>query len=772
MRALPLGGAVAAVAVAVAPPAAAPASVRVTRDRVVLTTAHARAVVQRSPFRLAVGVPDGRTVLREVPPGRGAGPVALPVTDDPEPFAREDHPDHAVYAPLTFEVGRERIEQWQGSFWSGNLLRARRSGTVHRATRVVRATPAGRGVRLVLATTDGGRRLVVRLGPDRGRALRVRVRPVPARGVMTMADSFATGPGEAFHGFGGRHWGVDQRGRKLYGWTDQENFGGPMIKRLEGGLGALATTALLGRTPADLGVPAPVIDTAPGGRDHYLFPNGPGGAYYPQGLFVSSRPYGFLLNRPELSRWRLADDRPDAWQAQVSAPRLDYTVAVGAGPSAVRTLTAINGRHRLPEAWAMGPSLLRAVQNTGSETPATYAAKVQRDLTDLERLRPPLRSYAFEGWALLGDAAVRAVVARLHRLGLRALLYTRAYVAGDVLRTQPAEDFARVTREGDVATDARGRPFVFDQNGSRGVLIDPTDPGGRRWWRERVRRLLDLGADGFMDDFGEQVQLAMHFHDGSTGRTMHNRYPVLLHRLTARYQAEWARTHPRRGRPWSYTRAGWSGRPGSAATEQGTFAGDGTTDWGPGTGLQSQAPDMLNRAVGGAWGFTTDIGGYISTVTGPTTAELFTRWSQWAALTPYFRIHNSSSQETRRPWDFDAATYDRWLAMARLHERAVPYLRRLWRAALRTGMPITRPLWLGAPGDRAGAAEDQEWLLGDDVLVAPVVVQGATTRAVRLPPGCWRRSGTGARLRGPRIVTVPAPLGALPWFARCGTRPF
>jgi alpha-glucosidase (family GH31 glycosyl hydrolase) len=58
------------------------------------------------------------------------------------------------------------------------------------------------------------------------------------------------------------------------------------------------------------------------------------------------------------------------------------------------------------------------------------------------------------------------------------------------------------------------------------------------------------------------------------------------------------------------------------------------------------------------------------------------------------------------------------------------------------------------------------------VLVAPVVVQGATTRAVRLPPGCWRRAGTGTRVRGPRTVTVPAPLDALPWFARCGTRPF
>ena len=238
MKALPLGTAVAASRPRSALPAAAPASVRITRERVVLETAHARAVVRRAPFRLAVGTPGGRTVLREVPAGRGARPIALPVTDDPEPFAREDHPDHAVYAPLTFEVGRERIEQWQGSFWSGNLLRARRSGTVHRATRVLRAAPDGRGVRLVLATTDGRRRLVVRLGPDRGHALRVRARPVPARGVMTMADSFATAPGEAFHGFGGRHWGVDQRGRKLYGWTDQENFGGPMIKTLEPGLGS------------------------------------------------------------------------------------------------------------------------------------------------------------------------------------------------------------------------------------------------------------------------------------------------------------------------------------------------------------------------------------------------------------------------------------------------------------------------------------------------------------------------------------------------------
>ena len=390
-------------------------------------------------------------------PAAAPRPVALPVTDDPEPFAREDHPDHAVYAPLTFEVGRERIEQWQGSFWSGNLLRARRSGTVHRATRVLRATPDGRGVRLVLATTDGRRRLVVRLGPDRGRALRVRARPVPARGVMTMADSFATAPGEAFHGFGGRHWGVDQRGRKLYGWTDQENFGGPMIKTLERGLGSLTTSALLGRTPADLGVPAPVIDTAPGGRDHYLFPNGPGGAYYPQGLFVSSRPYGFLLNQPELLA--LAHGRRPPRRlagAGLRAPRLDYTVAVGAGPSAVRTLTAIDGRHRLPEAWAMGPSLLRAVPEHGRGE--------QRDLRregPARPGRPRAPAPAAAQLRLRGLGAAR-------RRGDRAPSWPACTASGCArcstpaptspgtsLRTQPAEDFDRVDAGGRTSPPTR-----------------------------------------------------------------------------------------------------------------------------------------------------------------------------------------------------------------------------------------------------------------------------------------------------------------------------
>lgn len=87
-------------------------------------------------------------------------------------------------------------------------------------------------------------------------------------------------------------------------------------------------------------------------------------------------------------------------------------------------------------------------------------------------------------------------------------------------------------------------------------------------------------------------------------------------------------------------------------------------------------------------------------------------------------------------------------------------------------MPITRPLWLAARAAPGADTESQEWLLGPKVLVAPVIEEGATTRAVSFPRGCWKQGGEGARIEGPARATVAAPLGRLPYFVRCGKHPF
>src|SRR5207247_1585603 len=119
--------------------------------------------------------------------------------------------------------------------------------------------------------------------------------------------------------------------------------------------------------------------TAASNGDAYMFPNGPSAAYYVDSSFVSSRGYGFLLARDEIVQWRLAYDRADAWQVGVAAPAIDYLVAPGTPPRALRTLTAVTGRQPVAPAWALGSIFDRLVKYP-SDPPEQHTAEVAGDL--------------------------------------------------------------------------------------------------------------------------------------------------------------------------------------------------------------------------------------------------------------------------------------------------------------------------------------------------------------------------------------------------------
>ena len=710
---------------------------------IVVNAGDASAIVTRNPVRISFRDARGRVVLAQLP-NRLPAALVEPPTIDPEPGGLDLLPEATLYSSFTFTVGRERIEQNPGPGpFVGDLVQAQRSGIQYSARSVVRARRSARGARLELSTNDpSGRRLIVTLSPQGRRSIRVSVRPSRPEGVSAVADSFASGRDEAFHGFGGRHNSLDQRGYALESFLNQTNL------------------------------PAPAPAGAPGPPDRYMSPSGPTGAYFVQSSFVSSRPYGFLSLRDELTRWRLASDRPDAWQVATSAPALDYVVAPGRPGRAIRTLTSLSGRQRVPPRWALRPQLDRLVRFP-PQSAADYLAEVRRDLTLIRRYRMPVGSYRIEAWEFIPRTTLRRLIARFHSSGIRVLLYFRGFVGRDEIGTDSPERFDEAVRRGYVATRADGSPYVFQSNFfDDAAMIDFTDPAARRWWTSRIREALDLGADGFMQDFGEQVAMDMHFDDGSTGRTMHNRFPVLFHRATRRAIDAFLADHPRRGQPYFFTRAGYSGTPGSVAYENGTWPGDEPTDWSRSAGLAAQATDMLNRGIAGAYGFGTDIGGYFDVGGSPTSKELFLRWAEWAALTPIFRLHGSVAAGTHTPWSYDSQTVRIYRRLSRLHIAALPLVARLWRRAARTGMPIARPLWLAVPGDPVAARQDQEWMLGHDVLVAPVVVPGARARRVYFPRGCWVEPRSGRRLTGPASVRVAAPLGRLPYFFRCGKRPW
>ncbi len=702
-----------------------------------VSTSEGTAIVYRSPFRIVFADPRGRVVLREARGERGTLAIAPP---PPALVSGYGPPmQQTLYAPLEFTVGSERDVARDSGTWAGDLLASDRTGTVFSARRVRSIGRAGSGLRLVVSTTDpSGRTIIVTISPSTGGALRVTARPLPVTGVAGIGDSFVSLPGEAFYGFGGRHLGLDQRGASFFNWTAEENV-----------------------NATDFGVPGSSAGTL-------LYPNGPQAAYYPQASFVSSSGYGFLLDSFALARFRL-DDHRQAWQADLTGSNLAYVVAPGSGPRAVSTVTSITGRQPLPPGWALGPTLDREAQL--GEPPAAYLAQIRTDLTDIRRYRLPLKAYRIEGWATLSETDLRSVIARLHRMGIHALVYFRPFASQDAAATEAPGTYQYAVRHRLVARTSAGAAYVFgDSFGGHAVLLDFTNPATVRWWGERIRRALDLGADGFMQDFGEEVLPGMRFHDGETGVQMHNRYPVLYARATREILEWYSRAHPHR-RLFFYTRAGYTGDPGSAAYENGNFAGDETTDWTRSSGLASVIPDMLGRAIGGAYGYSTDIGGYFDLFTPhATTKELLLRWAELAVFTPFFRLHGSLLAGTHVPWRYDDQTVRIYNRLARLHQRAVPLILRLWREADRTGIPPTRPLWLAYPHDPQATRQDQEWLLGPNLLVAPVITQGAGGRTVYFPAGCWHSPVSGRTIRGPRSTWVRAPLADLPYFSRCGTR--
>jgi len=736
------------------------AAVTISSDHVVVSTdAGASATITRVPFRLEFADAGGAPVLSEVPNSGQAPMLILPVPQ-PEPLGTDNLDGPTLYAPLNFTVGDRMSTQFPATPWVGNELTAAQVGVQYSARDVIDVQSEGDSALVTLSTSDpSGRQLLVRVAPAGPAALRVDVRPTPATGVAAMSDSFLSPETEAFRGFGGRHNSLDQRGNDFYGWVEQQDTGAGELQ--------------------------PIPDVVPGtGADGYLFPNGPTAAYYAQSQFISSAGYGFLLDRSELSGWRLASDRPDAWQVTAAADGFDYIVAPGDPKAAIGALTAIGGRQRVPPDWAVGPALDRAVKLVDSS--AAYTEQVRNDLRDIKRYDLPLSSYRFEGWEFLDRDFLRESIAELRKRGIRSLLYFRSFVGRDETGTDRPSYFDEAIANGYVTTTALGTPYVYVGNfNNLTAQIDFTNPAAVHWWRQRIFDALDLGADGFMQDFGEQVTNNMHFANGETGETMHNRYPVLYHQVTRDAVRDYEAAHPGR-EIFFFTRAGYSGTPGAAAYEGANFPGDENTDWSRSAGLASQTIDMLNRGIGGAYGYGTDIGGYFDFVSPATTKELLLRWAQWAALSPLFRLHGSINAGTHTPWSYDRETGDLYKAISGLHELAGPLILKLWQQASETGIPIARPLWLELPGDpqvqdpdpQHETAIEQQWLLGPDVLVAPVVGEGATSRQVYFPQGCWQRRDTdylpiqGEVYDGPGLQSVAAPLDSLPYFTRCGTNPF
>jgi alpha-D-xyloside xylohydrolase len=468
------------------------------------------------------------------------------------------------------------------------------------------------------------------------------------------------------------------------------------------------------------------------------------------GLFVKSkRPGLFDLTKKHRDRIEITYGT-----AEESDKGLEVHLFGAARPiDLTKHYYAVTDLPRLPAPWAYGPWIWR--------NESRDQAEVEEDIAMIRDLDLPTsaiwidRPYATKVESFDFDPVrfpdPRAMITKAKENGLHVALWHAPYL----------EDGAEPFR-----TTAVSEGYFPPKSGLLlnrwGEPIDFTNPAAYAFWQTSLRRYIELGIEGFKLDYAEDVALGIaggssgwRFFDGSDERTMHHDYTILYHRAYAELFEEEAGFLLCRAGRWGDQAQGCVIWPGDMDA---TFDrhGDQNPDYKAVGGLPATVIQGLGLGPSGFPLFASDTGGYRHS---PPDDETFTRWFEQTALSAVMEVGDASSEP---PWVRGASTLDLYRTYARLHLRLFPYV---WSYAKRLkddGRAIVRPIGLVHP--ELGEHPDDEYLLGDHLLVAPVVTRGAHTKRVILPPGEWVDWWTGERHVGPGAIEVDAPLEVLPLF--------
>ncbi|GAA2726164.1 MULTISPECIES: glycoside hydrolase family 31 protein [Streptomyces] len=457
-------------------------------------------------------------------------------------------------------------------------------------------------------------------------------------------------------------------------------------------------------------------------------------------------------------------DRPGRCEVRMDGGPLRSWVLVGTPARVLGGWAALTGGAAVPPAWALGYQHARWGFGTEQEVRRVAAGYRERGLA-LSALHLDIDH--FRGHRVF--TVDRERFADLPGLAeeLRAQGTRLVSIVDPAVKAEPGlAVYDAGVRAGAFVKDARGREVRGEVWPGESVYPDFTDPKVRSWWGGLYEERLAQGFAGFWHDMNEPVSFAAfgdptlprsarHALEGRGGdhREAHNVYGMQMAR--AGYEGLCALRPGER--PFTFSRSGWAGMQRYG----GTWSGDVATGW---PGLRASLALVLGLGLCGVPYSGPDVGGF----TGSPSPELYLRWFQLGSYLPLFRTHAAIAAGRREPWEFGAEVLEHARAALRERERLLPYFMTLAHLAHRTGAPYVRPVWWRSPEDRALRDCEDAFLLGDALLVAPVLERGADRRAVRLPRGRWYDTATGRAYEGPGQVLLDAPLSRVPVLARAG----
>ena len=469
-------------------------------------------------------------------------------------------------------------------------------------------------------------------------------------------------------------------------------------------------------------------------------------------FYITNKGYGVLVDNEGDVSFEAGSEKVERVQFSVEGERLDYYLIGGGTPKGtIQKYTELTGRPALPPAWSFGLWLSTSfTTNYDEETTGAF-------IRGMEERQIPLHVFHFDcywmdayewcdfQWDPKTFPDPKAMLKRYHERGLKICVWINPYIG------QKSPLFQEAMERGYLIRKKDGSVWQTDLWQAGMGIVDFTNPAACSWYQKKLKTLLDMGVDCFKTDFGERIPVRdVEYEDHSDPVKMHNFYTYLYNRtvfeLLERERGE--------------NEAVLFARSATAGSQR--FP----VHWGG--DCSATYPSMAETLRGGlslacaGFGFWShDISGFEQTAP----ADVYKRWCAFGVFSSHSRLHGSSSY--RVPWLFDEEACQVLKYFMNWKCRLMPYLYRQAVRAHEEGIPMLRPMFVEFPGDRACEMLDTQYMMGDDLLVAPVFKESGQAEYY-LPEGKWVNLLTGTVAEGGKWQKETHDYFSLPLLVRPG----
>jgi alpha-D-xyloside xylohydrolase len=466
-------------------------------------------------------------------------------------------------------------------------------------------------------------------------------------------------------------------------------------------------------------------------------------------FYLSSKGYGVLVANPGKVSFEVGSEVVTSVQFSVPGECLDYYLIAGNTPKEVLgRYTQLSGRPALVPPWSFGLWLSTSFVTDYDEK------TVHHFIDGMAERKIPLHVFHFDcfwmrefqwvnfTWDDRQFPNPEAMLKGLHERGLKVCVWINPYVA------QKSVMFDEGMEQGYLVKKKDGSIWQWDRWQAGMGLVDFTNPEAATWYRSKLERLLDMGVDTFKTDFGERIPTDVVYYDQSNPEKMHNYYAYLYN------EAVFSLLEEKRGKGEALVFA-------RSATVGGQkfpvhWGGDCSATY------ESMAESLrggLSLSLSGFGYWSHDIGGFEQTAT----PDLFKRWVAFGLLSSHSRLHGNESY--RVPWDFGEEACEVLRYFVELKCTLMPYLYAMANKTHQEGIPMMRSMMLEFPDDPMCAYLDRQYLLGANLLVAPIFNEHSEA-SFYLPAGRWTHLLSGEEIEGGRYIKKTYDYFSLPLFAR------